>query len=140
MLRAGIYIEYAVEFVGISKSTYYSWMAKGSADQKAGHITEFSEFSDAIKKADVECKIHLLELWQKQMPKNWKACAAFLERRWPEDWGRYRRVDTNYSYKSNRTTSVHWENKSIVKEQEDPTGLYAEAFRAVCEELLAKEK
>ena len=138
-LRAGIYIEYAVTYVGISKSTYYSWMAKGDADDAAGLTTEFSDFSHSIKRADAECKVRLLLLWQKQMPKNWKACATFLERRWPEDWGRYRRVDQNRINDTRQDIRITNDTGAGTENIKDTVSLYAEAFRAVWEEILAQD-
>jgi hypothetical protein len=83
-IRAGNYYEAACGFVGIHYSTFRRWMIQGE-NAKSG---KYKEFFEAIKKAEHDAEVRLVAQWQKHMPDNWQAIATFLERRYPERWGR----------------------------------------------------
>src|ERR1051326_7638986 len=62
---------------GITKETFYTWMA------------DFSDFSDAIKKAEAEAEgAHVAIVRQAGVDGQWQASAWWLERRRNEAWGR----------------------------------------------------
>ena len=83
-IRAGNYYEAACAYGGIAYSTFREWMVRGEKD-KSG---KYREFMEAIKRAEYEAEARLVAMWQKHMPDNWQAIATFLERRYPERWGR----------------------------------------------------
>ena len=129
-LRTGNYVENAVIYAGISKSTFYSWLAKGDADRLAGLTTILSEFSDAIKKADVDAEVRVIAQWQQHMGENWQACAEFASRRWPERWGRHKKVDMNHpaEIKQEVTTTI---DEDSVKNPVEKIQKYTDAIREV---------
>ena len=92
-IRAGNYYEAACAYAGIGYSTFRAWMIKGEK-AKSG---KYREFMEAIKKAEYEAEARLVAQWQKHMPENWQAIATFLERRYPERWGK--RVDVKQNIK-----------------------------------------
>jgi len=57
---------------------------------------KYREFVEAIKKAEHEAEVRMVAMWQKHMPDNWQAIATFLERRYPDRWGR-KRFDIEHS-------------------------------------------
>ena len=91
-IRAGNYYEAACAYAGIAYSTFREWMVKGEK-AKSG---KYREFMEAVKKAEHEAEVRMVAMWQKHMPDNWQAIATFLERRYPERWGR-KRLDIEHS-------------------------------------------
>jgi len=83
-IRQGAYYETACRCVGIGYRTFRTWMTKGEGES-AG---QYGQFRQAIKQAEAEAEIRLVELWQQQAITNWQAARDFLERRYPERWGR----------------------------------------------------
>ena len=83
-LKMGNYYDAACAYAGIHYYTFRLWMAKGEK-AKSG---EFFEFFEAVKEAENEAEARTVLLWQKAIPKDWRAAQAFLERRYPERWGK----------------------------------------------------
>jgi hypothetical protein len=72
---------------GVSESSIYRWLAQG---KKPDSEPIYMELVDRIYEA-VECsEIEMLQTLRiaSQAPKNWRAAAWTLERRWPERWGK----------------------------------------------------
>lgn len=83
-IRAGNHFEVACTYAGIDYTTMRKWMLAGEK-AKTGALFEFFE---AVRKAESECEIKVVALWQTQIPANWQAARDFLERRYPHRWGR----------------------------------------------------
>ncbi len=83
-IREGNYYEAACAYAGIGYSTFRMWMVKGEK-AKSG---KYREFVEAVKRAEYEAEARLVAQWQKHMPENWQAIATFLERRYPQRWGK----------------------------------------------------
>lgn len=49
---------------------------------------KFREFFEAITRAEYEAEVRMVAQWQKHMPEDYRAIRDFLERRYPERWGR----------------------------------------------------
>lgn len=92
-IRAGNYYEAACAYAGIDYSTFRRWIIKGEK-AKSGR---YHNFCEAIKRAEHEAEVRLVAMWQKHMPENWQAIATFLERRYPDRWGR--RMDVKQDIK-----------------------------------------
>ena len=92
-IRAGNYYEAACAYAGIDYSTFRRWIIKGEK-AKSG---KYHDFCEAIKKAEHEAEVRMVAQWQKHMPENWQAIATFLERRFPDRWGR--RMDVRQDIK-----------------------------------------
>lgn len=80
-ISKGVPYQIAAEANGIGEETLYGWIRQGMKDINAGLDTEFSKFSETIKRAE-EIKIarHLETIQDK--PDRWQADAWILERRW----------------------------------------------------------
>jgi transposase len=87
-IKAGNYYDTACQYVGIDYSTFRRWMNRGDK-AKTG---EFYDFCNAIKKAEAEAEYRMVALWQQQVADDWKASRDFLERRYPDKWGRKQEV------------------------------------------------
>jgi hypothetical protein len=76
----------AAEANGIDESTFYAWMKYGKDDRKEGIESEFTRFSELVKKTEME-KIKQHVAYMEEGGKNWQARAWILERRWRELFG-----------------------------------------------------
>ena len=73
--------EYAAEANGINEDTLNEWINIGKKHNAEGKETEYSKFSVAIKKAEMEkIRGHCDMIAAK--PERWQADAWLLERRW----------------------------------------------------------
>lgn len=64
-------------------------MSKG----EKGNSGIFSEFSEAVKKAASEAEVRNVLTIRDASAKTWQAAAWWLERRYPEKWGKQPRID-----------------------------------------------
>ncbi len=87
-IRAGNYIKVACQAVGISHTAYFDWLKKGQEGK-----SPYAEFLDAIKKAESEAHVNYVAIVASHAPKQWQAAAWWLERRFPDKWGRRDRLD-----------------------------------------------
>ena len=92
-IRAGNYAEVAARYAGISEATYYRWMQRGGEDSGAGKSTRYCEFREAIKKAEADAEVRAVSIIQDAMPDSWQAAMTYLERKYPQRWGRGDRVE-----------------------------------------------
>lgn len=87
-IRAGNYIDTAAQSAGINKDTFYSWMAKA---ETSGAPKEYYDFADDIKKARAEAEIQAVGVIQQAANRGtWQAAAWYLERSYPDRFGRTR--------------------------------------------------
>ncbi len=76
----------AAEANGICESTLYDWLNTAKVHQMEGIDSDFTEFSESIKKAERnKIKEHTSIIASR--PKQWQADAWILERRWPKYFG-----------------------------------------------------
>lgn len=81
--------ETSAAFAGITKNTFYEWLARGRAAQSG----LYREFADAIEKAEADAVAVSVALIRRAAQTQWQAAAWWLERRYSEEWGRKDRVD-----------------------------------------------
>ena len=79
-IEAGNYVEVSCEAAGISKTQFYVWLKR---KEKL-----YTDFADAVKKAEKKAEIRNVVVIQKAAVDNWQASAWFLERKHAERWGR----------------------------------------------------
>jgi hypothetical protein len=79
-IAAGNSYRVACRGVGVDYVTFWRWLRR---DQPA-----FRKFRKAIRQAEAQAEMRLVALWQAQIPTNWQAARDFLERRFPQRWGR----------------------------------------------------
>jgi hypothetical protein len=98
-IEKGNYPAKAAIHEGINESTFYAWMKRGQEETEG----KFMEFSKSIKKAENIAEAFHLENIRKAATGEdngnpvWQASAWYLERRYPDSWGRRDRVDLNHS-------------------------------------------
>ena len=88
LVREGNYQKHVAQALGIDKSTWFKWLQEG----ERGETRLKREFFDAIKKAEAEAIIRNNARIQ-SAARGWQASAWWLERRYPEEWGRKDRMN-----------------------------------------------
>lgn len=94
LLRAGNYASTVCSYLGIHESTWYRWMEEGK-EAKSGIKKEFCE---AIKRAETTAEIRNVNLIQKAAEEDWRAAMTYLERKFPDRWGRKERVEAKIQH------------------------------------------
>ena len=87
-IRAGNFTTVAVQFAGISRRTFYHWMAEGEQAESGPYY----ELHRDVRQAESEVEVRCVAALQKHVSSNWKATLAFLERKFPKRWGRHHHV------------------------------------------------
>jgi hypothetical protein len=83
-IRAGNYAGPAARSAGVSEATFYRWM-EGGRKQKRGI---YRDFYDDVERAKADAEVEAVAYVRKAMPKDWRACMSYLERRNPDRWRR----------------------------------------------------
>lgn len=85
----------AASLGGIAESTFYAWMSRGKEAKKG----QYKQFYDKVKKAEAYAEADRVQRIQKAgRDGDWKADAWYLERRYPDKWGRrFISADLNHS-------------------------------------------
>lgn len=84
-IAEGNYLETAAALGGISETTFYRWMQEG--EQATGGAKH--EFREAVKRAEAEAEsLRVGRISKAGKDGNWQADAWYLERRYPEKWGK----------------------------------------------------
>lgn len=107
-LQAGNYFDASCEYAGITATTGYNWKKRGKEEAerrqkpniKEGSKTweteqPFFEFFEAVKKAEANAEVAMAAIIRKASNESWQAAAWWLERRFPDKWGR-RQTDVKH--------------------------------------------
>jgi transposase len=86
-IESGNYAETAASASGIHKATFYRWLERGE-NASSGL---YKDFHDAVRRAEALAEARAIRVVQDAMPKDWKAAMTYLERKFPERWGRRER-------------------------------------------------
>jgi hypothetical protein len=90
MLEDGCGRDDAAEAANIHRSTFYQWMADGEANPDS----IFSDFSDAIKRAESICATRNARIIRVAAEEgNWQAAAWWLERKRKKEFGRNETIE-----------------------------------------------
>jgi hypothetical protein len=95
-LDAGAYQRDAATFAGVSVRTFYAWLQRGREAAEAlerGEPVEsvdrdLAAFLHMVEGSRVRVAVDLLTVVQDAARKDWRAAAWFLERSYPEQWGK----------------------------------------------------
>lgn len=95
-LASGSYYDETARAVGISVTTFYSWLAAGrraQEDAEAGRDLEPNEiscmdFAAAVEQARSRATVHAHATIRAAMPRHWQAAAWYLERTNPRRYAR----------------------------------------------------
>lgn len=84
LVSAGNHINDACVIAGISKRTFENWTDRG----RRAHTGKYRDFVEAIERAEAQAKARNVALIQKAAQEDWRAALEYLERRYPEEWGK----------------------------------------------------
>lgn len=84
----GMSYEYAATIAGVDRKTFYVWRKKG----RTAKTGIYANLHAALEKADAIFVQRNLAIISAHGRQNWQACAWLLERRHPEMFGRYDRL------------------------------------------------
>jgi hypothetical protein len=99
-LKLGLPHSQAADLVGISRTTYWSWIRKG-ADPDAPE--EYRSFLSRVRQAEAEgTMFHLGNVKTAAESGNWTASGWWLERKYPVEFGRTEISRVNYGKMSDR--------------------------------------
>jgi hypothetical protein len=86
LLRAGNYDGVAARAAGVAPSTFYEWLQRGRTDRAGDE--PYRDFRERVVKARAEGEaVHVARIAQAAQ-EDWHASAWFLERSYPDRWGR----------------------------------------------------
>src|SRR3972149_1199676 len=88
LIGIGNYATVAAQAAGISDATYYNWLKRGRDGEKP-----FLDFLEAIKKAEADRETYRVSHIISASAEHWQAAACWLERKFPERWGRRDKVE-----------------------------------------------
>ena len=83
--KLGATREIAAKYACVSIRTLYNWLA--SARSGSGTALEV-QLLQAVERAEGSAAVHWLAMIEKAMPKDWRAAAHKLEKRYPETFGK----------------------------------------------------
>jgi len=86
LIAAGNYHKTVAQYLGIHEATWWRWLQKGETAKSKRSI--YRKLYEAVKKAEAEAQIRNVAIIQKAAQETWQAAAWWLERRYPELWGR----------------------------------------------------
>ena len=87
-VRRGATRGLAANAAGLGRSTFMRWMARGKKERRG----PFRDFWDALKKAEAESVMELLQRINAAAERGtWQAAAWWLERRYPEEFSTHGR-------------------------------------------------
>jgi transposase len=85
-IREGNPHETAAGAAGIGKTAFYEWLKKGEESEKND---KYKKFYEAVKTAEAIAEaLRIRRINKAGLAGDWKADAWYLERRYPEKWGR----------------------------------------------------
>ena len=83
-ITAGLTYRLSCERAGIFPSTFYAWIERGERQAKG----RYQDFAEAVARAKSDSALRLVSQITLAAPKDWRAAAFMLERRFPDDYGR----------------------------------------------------
>ena len=99
-LRSGCLREDAARYAGIHPDTLSTWYRAGASVEAEDHLREFHR---EVQKTERSVKIRLLGIIQQAANEDWKAGAWYLERKFPDEFGRRDRLRLDGEHKIETT-------------------------------------
>jgi len=113
-VKAGYPLKTAAAIAGISKSTFYNWIQRGK-ERKTG---KYVDFLDSLKKAKEFNKAYHIDRIRTASDKgNWQASAWYLERVYPNEFGRRNRVEMEHSGEIKQKGKIEVDGKVDVEHE-----------------------
>jgi transposase len=88
-IRGGNYRDTAAAYGGVDETTLYNWMKWG--EEKGEGI--YFDFFRAVKEAESHAELEMVAQVRLASRDNWAAGMTWLERKFPQKWGRHDRTE-----------------------------------------------
>lgn len=88
-IEAGNTYARAAAYGGIEYKTFRNWMAAGEKSTRSPYVP----FFQAVKEAETKAEMAHVATIENASKRSWMAAAWWLERRYPQEWGRRDSVD-----------------------------------------------
>ena len=92
LLSGGHYLQTALRAAGVSSTSYRYWMEQGQnalykpEGERTDNEKQYIEFAISVKAIDAVAEEAAVAAIRSAMPRDWRAAAFFLERRFPDRW------------------------------------------------------
>ncbi len=83
-LKCGNYRSAACAYAGVSRPSFYEWMARGAKEKKG----VYAQLVKDVLEAEEQAEAQIVMIWRTQIPQDYRAARDFLERRYPSRWAR----------------------------------------------------
>lgn len=101
-IESGNYVSVSCAYAGICEATYYNWIERAEREiERYNNELEFNssakikptekkyvEFLESVEQAQVVAEVDAVASIRESFKDDWRAGMAYLERRYPERWGR----------------------------------------------------
>jgi len=87
-IRAGLSYRRTCDFVGIHEDSFITWRQRGEKELEEEQVSIYTELFGEVKRAESEAIIMRLKNINDASKEHWQAAAWFLERKYPDEWGR----------------------------------------------------
>lgn len=87
-VKAGNFLNVAAKFANIGERTLSRWLSKGRDHQDTGRTTIYSTFLRDVDAAECAAEVFAVAQIRQAAAENWTAAAWYLERKYPDRWGR----------------------------------------------------
>lgn len=138
VIRSGNYIKTACLYVDIDETTFYRYMKLGEQDMKEEKDTVYSKFYKSVKKARAVAETRNVAVINKASKENWQASAWWLERSFPDRWGR-RSVSVEANVKGDFKHEHEGEVKNVQEYDGETKELLQQLFWKEREQTLGEE-
>ena len=127
LISQGNYVSTVCAHLGIGESTWYRWMEQGEQANRG----RYREFWEAIKKAETEAEIQALRGVLAAGKTNWQAYAWYLERKFPDKYGRRERLEADVSHSGQVSHEHDYKSELIeaILEDEEASQRVKEHYR-----------
>jgi hypothetical protein len=101
-LEAGNYQDASAAYAGVSAAAFYRWMDRGLQERERIEAGEkprkteviYLEFREAVESARAKAEVrHVANIAKSANDGIWQASAWYLERSYPQKWGRLNRTE-----------------------------------------------
>jgi len=86
LLQAGNYVTIAAREVGISRTLFYDWLARGQSHERVDR--PYRELRERVENALAQAEARHVAAISAAARTNWQASAWWLERMYPDRWGK----------------------------------------------------
>lgn len=121
-IRDGNYMGAAAAAAGVDRTTVYRWIDKGEAEDDNPENEIYRDFVAELRQAEAEAEAHAVRVWRTHFYDDWKAAATFLERRFPDRWGRVDRINAQVQHKGQMGLNINVNYGDTPPDEEEDEG------------------